>query len=86
MIFAVYAPSQPLSPEILTSLDREVAGLMDAWVYMTEGGNNSSAGLFMAGTAILRAEAAFEVAVQSDNDRSFCKIRMPMLSSRDSSS
>jgi len=41
---------------------------MDAWVYMTEGGNNSSAGLFMAGTAILRAEAAFEVAVQSDND------------------
>lgn len=68
LIFAVFALAQPLSPEIFSSLDREVAGLMDAWVHMREGRDNSSAGLFMAGTAILRAEAAFDAAVLCDKD------------------
>ncbi len=58
--------SQSLSSETFTTLDREIAGLMDAWVNLTEGCSNESAGLFMAGTAILRAEAAIEIAV-SDN-------------------
>lgn len=68
LIFAVSALAQPLSPEIFSSLDREVAGLMDAWVYMIEGRSNNSPGLFMAGTAILRAEAAFDAAILCEND------------------
>lgn len=39
---------------------------MDAWVNMIEGRGNESAGLFMAGTAILRAEAAFEASILTD--------------------
>ncbi len=58
--------SQSLSSETFTTLDREIAGLMDAWVNLTEGCSDESAGLFMAGTAILRAEAAIEIAV-TDN-------------------
>ncbi len=54
---------QSLSSEVFSTLDREVAGLMDAWVNMTEGRSNESAGLFLSGTALLRTEAAFEVAI-----------------------
>jgi len=59
LIFAVSAFSRPLSSDSFCSLDREVAGLMDAWVVLAESGNNDSSGLFTAGTAILRAEMAY---------------------------
>ena len=60
--------SQPLSVESFTTLDREIAGLMDSWVNLIEGCSNESAGLFMAGTAILRAEAALEVAASNSRE------------------
>lgn len=41
---------------------------MDAWIILTEGNRSTSAGLFVAGTAILRAEAAFTVAVLADDE------------------
>ncbi|MCK5787178.1 MAG: hypothetical protein KAH54_11570 [Candidatus Sabulitectum sp.] len=67
-LFAVSVFSQPLSSEVFSTLDREVAGLMDAWVIITEERNGGSAGLFMAGTAILRAEAAYEAAVHCSRE------------------
>ncbi len=65
ILFAVSAFSQALSSEVFCTLDREVAGLMDAWVSLTEGRSSESEGLFTAGTAVLRAEAAYEVATLS---------------------
>ena len=60
--------AQSLSVETFTTLDREIAGLMDAWVNLTEGRSNESAGLFMAGTAILRAETALEAASSNSSE------------------
>ncbi len=68
MLFAVLAFSQSIDSETFSSLDREVAGLMDAWVNITEDRGDESFGLFMAGTAILRAEAALEVAILSNGE------------------
>ena len=63
VLFVVSMLAQPLTPEGFINLDREVAGLMDSWVYLLEGRGDESAGLFIAGTAILRAKAAYETAV-----------------------
>jgi len=68
MLYAVSGFSQPLCVEVFSTLDREVAGLMDAWVNMTEGRSGESAGLFAAGTAILRAKAAYEAAAISTDE------------------
>lgn len=68
MLMAVLAFSQSISSETFSSLDREVAGLMDAWVNILEDRGNESSGLFIAGTAILRAEAALEVATLSNDE------------------
>ncbi len=68
VLFVVPAFSQPLSADAFSTLDREVAGLMDAWVNMAEGRSDESAGLFIAGTAILRAETAYGIAVISSSD------------------
>ncbi len=52
--------SQRLSTEDFSTLDREIAGLMDAWVNISEGQRTDATGLFTAGTAVLRAEKAFQ--------------------------
>jgi hypothetical protein len=68
LFFFVSAFSQPLSSDAFCSLDREVAGLMDAWVLFTESGSLEGEGLLAAGTAILRAEAAYSNAVKCTSD------------------
>ena len=68
MLFAVSVFSQPLSSEVFSTLDREVAGLMDAWVSMTDERSDGPEGLFLAGTAILRAETAYETAFLSGTE------------------
>lgn len=68
MLFVVSVLARSLSTEVFCTLDREVAGLMDAWVNMKEGRSGESAGLLLAGNAILRAEAALEVAILSNDE------------------
>lgn len=46
------------------SLDREIAGLMDAWTLSM----NGSGGDFTTGTAMIRAEAALNAALQAEPD------------------
>jgi len=70
MLFAASVFPQSSGTEVFSTLDREIAGLMDAWVIMVEGRDDKSAGLFMAGTAILRAETAFEASILY-NDQNF---------------
>jgi len=68
-VFAVsvaLAFSQPLSTEEFSTLDREVAGLMDAWISVSEDGSGETPGVFAAGTAVLRAKAALETALLCD--------------------
>jgi hypothetical protein len=65
-VSAVLAFSQPLSTEEFSTLDREVAGLMDAWISMSEDESSETTGVLAAGTAVLRAEAALEAALLCD--------------------
>jgi hypothetical protein len=62
-VSAILAFSQPLSTEEFSTLDREVAGLMDAWIRMSEDESSEATGVLEAGTAVLRAEAALEAAL-----------------------
>ncbi len=67
-VSAALALSQPLSTEEFSTLDREVAGLMDAWVTVSNSGSSETAGVFAAGTAALRAEAALETALHRNTE------------------
>jgi len=65
-VSVVLAFSQPLSTEEFSTLDREVAGLMDTWICMSEDESSEATGVLAAGTAVLRAEAALEAALFCD--------------------
>lgn len=60
--------AQPVTTEVFTTLDREISGLMDAWVLAEEEQSNSISGLFTTGTAILRAEFAFQAAYNCNSN------------------
>ena len=67
-LIATYVFAQPVTTETFTTLDREISGLMDAWVLAGEEQNPSVNELFTTGTAILRAELAFQAASESNSD------------------
>jgi hypothetical protein len=64
----VLARPVPVTTETFSTLDREVAGIMDVWMGLVEQRSDESSGLFAAGTAVLRAEAALENALNCETD------------------
>lgn len=58
--------SDSVSTETFTSVDREVEGMMDAWVTLQRGAGTGLSGFFTAGTAVLRAEIAYGNALMCD--------------------
>ena len=61
MVICMKAISTPVTAESFCSLDREIAGLMDAWTGLSVPGTGR--GLLSAQVAILRAEAAYSSAL-----------------------
>lgn len=67
MVVTIVVFAQPMDSITFCTLDREVAGLMDALLIITTGQDDESTGVFTAGTAILRAEAALQAAILCDD-------------------
>ena len=68
LLATTFTFAQPVTTETFTMLDREIDGLMDVWVLTSEVQNDSISELFTTGTAILRAELAFQYAYDSSSE------------------
>jgi len=66
IVFCFSAVSETVSTETFVSVDREIAGMMDAWVNLRSSSGTGMDGFFMVATAILRAEAAYNDALLYD--------------------
>ncbi len=66
LVICMKAVATPVTTESFCSLDREIAGLMDAWTCLR--GSDTGRGLLSAQMAILRAEAALSSALNCGRD------------------